>query len=88
MPWRHLRTVLEVVEITWDPLSPATMENACIEATLDNEVFMAINGSGFNPTFVPCFTEDNDMLFILGDKAPQVPDRCITGQVICALPTG
>ena len=26
----------------------------------------------FNPTFVPCFTEDNDMLFILGDKAPQV----------------
>ena len=72
--------MFEMIEISWDPLSPASMENACIEATLDNEIFMAINGSGFNPTFVPCFTEDNDMLFILGDKAPQVqidasPDR-------------
>jgi len=70
----------EIVEITWNPLDPATMENACTEATLDNEVFMAINASGFDPAFVPCFTEDNDTLFILGDKAPQymfdsAPDR-------------
>ena len=72
--------MFEMLEISWNPLSPASMENACIEATLDNDVFMAINASGFNPAFVPCFTEDNDMLFILGDKAPQYmfdssPDR-------------
>ncbi|MGB1532313.1 MAG: hypothetical protein ACPG9C_06050, partial [Acidimicrobiales bacterium] len=79
---------LEVVEITWDPLSPATMENACIEATLDNEIFMAINGSGFNPTFVPCFTEDNDMLFILGDKAPQVQIDASADRLFALFPPG
>ena len=78
----------EVVEISWDPLSPATMENACIEATLDNEVFMAINGSGFNPTFVPCFTEDNDMLFILGDKAPQVQIDASADRLFALFPPG
>ena len=61
----------EMVEITWNPLDPATMENVCIEATLDNEVFIVVNASGFNPAFVPCLTEDSDTTVILGDKAPQ-----------------
>ena len=70
----------EMIEITWNPLDTTTMENACIEATLDNEVFLVINASGFNPAFVPCLTEDNDTTVILGDKAPQylldaAPDR-------------
>jgi len=70
----------EMVEITWNPLDAATMENACTEATLDNEVFLVVNSSGFNPAYVPCFTEDNDTVFLLGDKAPQymfdaAPDR-------------
>ena len=73
------RTV-EGVQITWNPLDPSTMENACIEATLDNEVFMAVNASGFNQTFIPCFTEDNDTTFFYGEVAPQLmidaaPDR-------------
>lgn len=61
----------EMVEITWNPLDTSTMENACIEATLDNEVFLVINASGFNPAFLPCLTEDNDTTVLLGDKAPQ-----------------
>ena len=61
----------EMIEITWNPLDTTTMENACIEATLDNEVFLVINASGFNPAFLPCLTEDNDTTVILGDKAPQ-----------------
>ncbi len=70
----------EMVEITWNPLDPATMENVCIKATLDNEVFIVVNASGFNPAYVPCLTEDNDTTVILGDKAPQymfdsAPDR-------------
>ena len=70
----------EMVEITWNPLDATTMENACIEATLDTEVFLVVNASGFDPAYVPCFTEDNDTVFLLGDKAPQymfdaAPDR-------------
>ena len=61
----------EMVEITWNPLDPATMENVCIEATLDNEIFLVVNASGFNPAYVPCLTEDSDTTVILGDKAPQ-----------------
>jgi hypothetical protein len=70
----------EMVEITWNPLDPVTMENVCTEATLDNEVFIVVNSSGFDPAYLPCLTEDNDTTVILGDKAPQymfdsAPDR-------------
>jgi len=64
--------MVEGVQITWDPLAPATMEDACIKATLDEQVFMAINGEGFNQTFLPCFTEDNDTTFFYGEVAPQI----------------
>jgi len=64
--------MIETVQITWDPLDPSTMEGACIEATLDEGVFMAINGEGFNQTFIPCFTEDNDTTFFYGEVAPQL----------------
>ena len=65
---------------SWDPLSPATMENSCTEAVLDEQVFMAINASGFSQAFIPCFTEDNDTTFFYGEVASQAmidaaPDR-------------
>ena len=63
-----------------DPLSPATMENSRTEAVLDEQVFMAINASGFSQAFIPCFTEDNDTTFFYGEVASQAmidaaPDR-------------
>ncbi len=72
--------MIEGVQITWDPLSPATMENSCTEAVLDEQVFMAINASGFSQAFIPCFTEDNDTTFFYGEVASQAmidaaPDR-------------
>ena len=73
------RTV-EGVQIAWNPLDPTTMENSCIEATLDEQVFMAVNASGFSQAFIPCFTEDNDTTFFYGEVASQLmidaaPDR-------------
>ncbi|MDG1846297.1 MAG: ABC transporter substrate-binding protein, partial [Acidimicrobiales bacterium] len=65
------RTV-EGVQITWDPLSPASMEESCTKAVLDEQVFMAINASGFSQAFLPCFTEDNDTTFFYGEVAPQL----------------
>ena len=64
------RTV-EAVEITWDPLSPETMENACTKATLDEELFMVVNASGFSTTFIDCFTVDADMFFMFGETSSQ-----------------
>ena len=56
------------------------MENSCTEAVLDEQVFMAINASGFSQAFIPCFTEDNDTTFFYGEVASQAmidaaPDR-------------
>ena len=63
--------MIEGVTIGWDPLNPASMEQSCTEAVLDNEVFMAINASGFSQAFIPCFTEDNDTTFFYGEVASQ-----------------
>tara|TARA_X000000368_G_scaffold205006_1_gene161748 strand:+ start:15340 stop:16914 length:1575 start_codon:yes stop_codon:yes gene_type:complete len=64
--------MVEGVQITWDPLSPASMEDSCTKAVLDEQVFMAINASGFSQAFIPCFTEDNDTTFFYGEVAPQL----------------
>ena len=47
------------------------MEQSCTEAVLDEQVFMAINASGFSQAFIPCFTEDNDTTFFYGEVASQ-----------------
>lgn len=72
--------MIETVDLTWDPLDPATMEAACTRGTLDEQVFMAINASGFSATFVPCFAVDNDTTFFFGEVIAQsiidqAPDR-------------
>lgn len=63
--------MIEIVPLTWDPLDTATMQDACTKATLDEEVFLVINNSGFNTSFIDCFTVDNDMLFFFGETASQ-----------------
>ncbi len=63
--------MIETVDLTWDPLDPATMENACTRGTLDEQIFMAVNASGFSATFVPCFAVDNDTTFLFGEVISQ-----------------
>ena len=63
--------MVEFVEVNWDPLDPATMQDACNELTLDLDVFMAVNASGFSQTFIPCIVEDGDMLFFYGEVVSQ-----------------
>ncbi len=75
--------MIEPVEISWNPLSTSSMEESCIKATLDEQVFMAVNGPGFSPEFIPCFTQDSDTLFLYGEVASQAlidltPDRLFT----------
>ena len=75
--------MIEPVEISWNPLSTSSMEESCIKATLDEHVFMAVNGPGFSPEFIPCFTQDSDTLFLYGEVASQAlidlaPDRLFT----------
>lgn len=76
--------MVEVVPLTWDPLDTATMENACVQGTLDQELFMVVNASGFNTSFIDCFTVDSDMFFLFGETASQAqidraPNRLFTG---------
>ncbi len=80
------RTV-EFVEVSWDPLDPATMQDACNQATLDEQVFMAVNASGFNQTFIPCFTEDNDTLFFYGEVVPQTMIDAAPNRLFALNPT-
>jgi hypothetical protein len=72
--------MVESVTLVWDPLDSSTMEDACTQGTLDNELFMVMNGSGFNTSFIPCFAEDNEVFFFFGETATQemidrMPDR-------------
>jgi ABC-type branched-subunit amino acid transport system substrate-binding protein len=59
--------MIEPVVITWDPADAASFEEACNEATLDEEVFMVVNSTGFRGGAVPCFTVDNDTFVFFGE---------------------
>lgn len=75
--------MVEAVELTWDPLDPATMQDACNKGTLDEELFLVTNASGFSSAFIDCFTVDADMFMLFGETASQeqidrAPDRLFT----------
>jgi ABC-type branched-subunit amino acid transport system substrate-binding protein len=62
---------IEPVTITWDPVDPASFEEACNQATLDEEVFMVVNANGFRGGSVPCMTVDNDTFVFFGESVDQ-----------------
>lgn len=62
---------IEPVVVTWNPVDPASFEEACNQATLDEEVFMVVNSTGFRGGAIPCFTVDNDTFFFFGETAGQ-----------------
>lgn len=62
---------IEPVVVTWNPIDPASFEEACNEATLDEEVFMVVNANGFRGGALPCFTVDNDTFFFFGETTDE-----------------
>ncbi len=62
--------MIEPVVLTWDPTKPATQDQFCAEATVDNEVFAVIVPIGLNNKTVDCLL-DAGMLTYFGDFAAQ-----------------
>ena len=60
---------IDYIPIVYDPIDPSTKDAACAEATLDHEVFMVVNSSGYSNADVDCFTIDNDTFFFYGLSA-------------------
>lgn len=59
---------IEYVTVVWDPVDPASFEEACNAAALDEEVFMVVNGNGFRNGAIPCLTVDNDTFVFYGES--------------------
>jgi hypothetical protein len=63
------RTVAPVV-LTWDPTKPATQDQFCAQATVDNELFAVIVPTGLNNKTVDCLLNAG-MLTYFGEFAAQ-----------------
>ena len=62
--------MIEPLIVTWDPVAPDTMDDACAEITLNNEVFMAVNANGFRPASIQCVI-DGGTFFFYGETVAQ-----------------
>jgi hypothetical protein len=62
--------MIEPVVLTWDPTKPATQDQFCAEATVDNELFAVTVSSGLNNKTVDCLL-DAGMLTYFGEFAAQ-----------------
>ncbi|HUW15659.1 MAG TPA: hypothetical protein VMW94_01160, partial [Actinomycetes bacterium] len=62
--------MVEPVVLTWDPTKPATQDQFCADATVDNELFAVTVSSGLNNKTVDCLL-DAGMLTYFGDFAAQ-----------------
>ena len=62
--------MIEPVVLTWDPTKPATQDQFCADATVDNELFAVIVPIGLNNRTVDCLL-DAGMLTYFGDFAAQ-----------------
>ena len=48
---------IEFVQMMWDPLNPASFDTLCAEATVDDEVFMLVNGTGLSSVAQQCIVD-------------------------------
>jgi hypothetical protein len=55
--------MIEPLIVTWDPVRPDTMDDACSKITLDNEVFLALNANGFRPASIECVIDGGTFVF-------------------------
>ena len=61
---------VEAVQLVWNPLDPSTFDTLCAAATVDNELFMVINGTGLSSTARKCLL-DAGMPIMYGDVMGQ-----------------
>jgi len=61
---------VEPVQLVWNPLDPSTFDTLCAAATVDNELFMVINGTGLSSTARKCLL-DAGMPIMYGDVMGQ-----------------
>ena len=66
----------------WDPIDPTSYDEACTQATQDNEPFLVVNGAGFNPSAVACVTVDNDTPMFLGESADDALYKASQGNLV------
>lgn len=62
--------MIEPVVLTWDPVDPASQDQFCADATIDNELFAMIVPTGLNARTVQCLL-DAGMLTFFGEFAGQ-----------------
>jgi len=62
--------MVEPVVLTWDPTKPATQDQFCADATVDNELFAVTISSGLNNKTIDCLL-DAGMLTYFGEFAAQ-----------------
>jgi len=61
---------IELVQLVWDPLNQASFDTLCAEATVDNELFMILNGTGLSSVARQCILEAGIPIFYGDTVAP------------------
>ena len=49
--------MVEPVRLVWNPLDPSTFDTLCSAATVDDELFMVVNGTGLSSTARKCLLD-------------------------------
>lgn len=75
---------IELVRLVWDPLNPATFDSLCATATVDEELFLVLNGTGLSSVARKCLL-DAGMPIMYGDVVAQA--ELDTGLMISLAPS-
>ncbi|MFM8562546.1 MAG: ABC transporter substrate-binding protein [Acidimicrobiia bacterium] len=57
---------IELVQLVWNPLDPSSFDTLCAAATIDNELFLVLNGTGLSSVARKCLF-DAGMPLMYGD---------------------
>lgn len=61
---------IELTQIVWNPLDQSTFDSLCAAATIDNEFFLVMNGTGLSAIARQCLY-DSGMVIMYGDVMSQ-----------------
>lgn len=74
---------VELVQLVWDPLDPTSFDELCATATVDEELFMVLNGTGLNNVARECVLAGG-VPMVYGDVASQA--ELDTGLLVALAP--
>jgi len=74
---------INLIQITWNPIDQSSFDTLCAEATIDNEVFMMINGTGLSSIARKCLL-DAGVAIMYGDVMGS--DELATGLTLSLAP--